>query len=169
MQRNIFSRIQMQQPGSVIDPADPPANGRISAAAFIFIPAETEQFYLWTSWILQQPHKGSVQFFQRIFRQFPAGLGKTAGFRNGIVITGKRGKRSKLGGAIQKRHGGMFLGNGGTGHMQNIFIRKGWGHALCPPICWLRWRAVAPSSRLIPLKMAFLPNFFLICSSAFCR
>ena len=35
-------------------------------------------------------------------------------------------------------------------------------HALCPPICWLRSRVVAPSCISIPLKMAFLPKRFLM-------
>ena len=39
-------------------------------------------------------------------------------------------------------------------------------HALCPPICALRSLAVAPSSRFIPLRIAFLPNFFLMANTA---
>ena len=41
-------------------------------------------------------------------------------------------------------------------------------HALCPPICSLRSRVVAPASRFIPRRIAFLPNLPLMLSRACC-
>lgn len=41
-------------------------------------------------------------------------------------------------------------------------------HALCPPICSFLWRAVAPSRRLMAFRMAFLPYFSRMASTASC-
>ena len=38
-------------------------------------------------------------------------------------------------------------------------------HALCPPICLLRSLAVAPSAKLVPVSMEFLPYLFFMAMS----
>lgn len=42
-------------------------------------------------------------------------------------------------------------------------------YALCPPICLFLLMVVAPSSRFIPFKIAFPPNFFRMEIIALCR
>ena len=64
------------------------------------------------------------------------------------------------------RHSRMS-GRGRTRHIDHIVVVSV-DHALCPPICLFRSIAVAPSSRFMPLTMAFFPNFFLISITVCC-
>ena len=47
-----------------------------------------------------------------------------------------------------------------------IFFSALFSHARWPPTVSLRWRIVAPSCRLVPFRIAFLPYFCRIASSA---
>lgn len=75
------------------------------------------------------------------------------------------GESSELSGTLGAWHGWMakiFR----MRQIKHLFQRL--FHARCPPICLLRSMAVAPSSRLMPRRMAFLPKRALMLSTASC-
>ncbi|MPN42658.1 hypothetical protein SDC9_190215 [bioreactor metagenome] len=88
--------------------------------------------------------------------QLDAPIRHAGGFLHRRFVAGQRGKGRKLRCTVQAGHGRMLFGNM-VRQKENIVVRR--VHALCPPICPLRWMAVAPSCRLAPFRMAFLPYF----------
>ena len=93
-----------------------------------------------------------------IFAQGNPPIGLARSFPYGGVIARQRREGGKLRRAIEHGHWRMLPGDV-MRKVQDVLVAS---HALCPPICRFRSFAVAPSIRLVPFKMAFLPNFFLI-------
>ena len=99
-------------------------------------------------------------FIFREFRPFPSDAGC---FPDGRSITRQGLKGLKLRRPVQHGHSGMS-GGGGTGQIDDIVICA--AQALCPPILLFCSAAVAPSTRFVPFKMAFLPYLLLMLSIA---
>lgn len=79
-----------------------------------------------------------------------------------IFVSSEGGIGSKLSGTVINIHGWMFarcvpreVDEVGVilVHVYSIYDY----YARCPPICRWRWRPVAPSSKFVPRRMAFLP------------
>ena len=86
-------------------------------------------------------------------------------FMNSGTVACKRGERGKLRCTVMCGHRRARRGCV-VRQIDHVVV---WiHHALCPPICRLRDAVVAPSSRFIPFRMAFLPYLFFILIMASC-